>query len=751
MTNIVRSLSFAIVQAIYPLIPDLYGVVMDLASNRYFTTEAIQTLSGNIYIVISVCMLFALGIKLISSIVNPDMLTDQKKGVKSVAMHAIFAVFLIVLIPIGFDKLYEVQGDVVENQLIEKVVLGMDTSDDAKPGQILAAYAFASFCAPNESGQVSSAALDSSGADLYNKAITEDISNIKQMDGVINSKTNGEYDLDYNAIISPAVGIYLVYQLILMAMDMALRTIKLGVLQLITPVILCAYVVAGTDILQKWAKMVMSTFVLLFLKIAMISFMIYGLSLLPDFLENFSSKSFWYRGFLRLFMIIGLLQLIKQIPDIINNIFGTSIKSRGGIRGRLGEMAAVGDLAQRGWDQLRQHPLQTAQRLVSAPLSAVGGGLAHTVAAIAGGIQRGRATAERLRNEHENEDNYNGARLRGFLVGAGQSLAGIATAGGAAWRAGRQGLQNGNLRGIGEAGRRYEDTHPGASTFLGRTGESLRSAFGINTSIDEEAENDKYLEYNGVRMSVEQLQRMKSQHDDFLSHRDKIRGSAMNAITDDNSRVYLSGANTTARIAQLQQRLNDAQAAGEVEQAQNYQRIIDSYNRLNQHFNNGDFSYTNMQEQLQELQGLNLQQRNNESDAAFAARVADHQRNVAQLQNDLAFVRDDTRDRIVEFGTAGDADALQQMNVTNRDRSIIGTEVNTLHAGGSQFENYDQFDQLYRDNQNAVNAINTRLEGHQAEIYRRQNTEEHRTREANVSGSQARNNNNGGNNGGNGH
>ena len=537
MTNIFRSLSFAIVQAIYPLIPDLYGVVMDLASNKYFTTESIRTLSGNIYIIISACMLFALALKLISAIVNPDMLSDKKKGVRSVALHIIFAVFLIVLVPIAFDKMYEFQDDIVENQLVEKIILGMDTDESNEPGQILAAYAFASFCEPHET--VSAQALSSQGADLYNKALTDDIDYIKQMDGVINSKTNGEYDLEYNAILSPAVGLYLVYQLILMAMDMALRTIKLGMLQLITPVILCGYVIAGTDILQKWAKMVASTFALLFLKIAMISFMIYGLSLLPDFLDNFSSKSFWYRGFLRVFMIIGLLQLIKQIPDIINGIFGTNIKSRGGIRGRLGEMAAVGELAQRGWDQLRQHPLQTAARLASAPISAVGGFATHIAAAGHAAIDRGRAQAEQIRQA--------GGRapvLRGMLTGAAQAGAGILTAGGAAWRAGRQGLQNGNIRAIGETRQRYMDTHPGDSTFFGRLGDTITEGAGYGTRKSRQEEADKYIDYtdrqgNTRRVTFEELQARQAIEKSFDEGRSAIRSQIETSIDREASFVMM--------------------------------------------------------------------------------------------------------------------------------------------------------------------------------------------------------------------
>ena len=522
MENIFRSLSFNIVQAVYPLIPDLYGIIIDIGSNQYFTAEAIQKLSSNIYLVISVCMLFALGISLISAIVNPDLLSDKKKGVKSVALRSVAAIFLIILIPMGFNKLYEVQSDVVKNQLVEKIVLGMDPNVSNDPGQILAAYGFASFCEPQET--VSSQALGSQGMDLYNKALTEDINYIKQMDGVINSKTNGEYDLQYNAIIAPAVGIYLLYQMIIIAIDIALRTIKLGMLQLIAPIILCGYVIAGTDILQKWFKMVMSTFVLLFLKMAMIAFMIFGLSLLPDFLENFSSKSFWYRGFLRMFIIIGLLQLIKQIPEIINNIFSANIKDRGGIRGRLGEMAGVGALAQRGWDQLRQHPLQTAQTLVSAPLSAVGGGLAHNVAA----FRRAREVGHRI------------GGFRGFTAGLGTMAGGLLTTGGAMYRGGRAGWQNRNLQGIGAQGRRYEDTHVGDSTLNGRVQDSILSGLGLRTRQEQRELEDKFIMHNGRRMTFEELQARQKVNKSFDEVRSSVRSQIETSIDRENSGVNMS-------------------------------------------------------------------------------------------------------------------------------------------------------------------------------------------------------------------
>ena len=765
MKNIFRSLSFNIVQAVYPLIPDLYGVFQDLASNRYFTQDAIRTLSGNIYIIMSACMLFALGIKLLSSIVNPEMLTDQKKGAKSVALHVIFAVFLIALIPRGFNLLYVFQEDIISKQLVEKIVLGMDTSEKSKPGQILAAYGFASFCEPHET--VSSQAISSQGSDLYNKAVTEDISYIKQMDGVINSKTNGEYDLEYNEIIAPAVGIYLVYELILLCMDIALRTIKLGMLELITPVILCGYVIAGTEILQKWAKMVFSTFVLVFLKIAMVTFMIYGLSLLPDFLNNFSDKGFWYRGFLRIFMIIGLLQLIKQVPDIINGIFGTNLKSRGGIRGRLGEMAAVGALAQRGWDQLRQHPIQTARSLVSAPLSAVGGAISHSAAA----INRGRDVGERIRANGGSR----GAQIRGMI---GTAAGGILTSAGAAYRAGRSGWQNGNLQGIGEQAHRYSDTHPVNSTFAGRMQDTALQALGLRTRQEQQEQRDQLVpvpmrdaqgrvmrDNNGNvmtrRATFEELQARQSVDKAFDEARSSIRSQIETSIDREHSSVEMNfevnGRQYSGNAASIRQQI-EALSNSTAEELGFKDKLDSNGNMITAGEQKANF--------ISELNHAYVETRSNLLDAAENAVWAggnkaneftakDYNGNEITYTGDVLCTGADKAivDNVLNHVTdLVNNNANLQTTITNEINghvSAIGT--GTDQNGNAQIRITD-----FRDGgRNAVtsdyNEINRAVSQHDDQIAARQGTAQGRERVASSTAVQARNNNGGNNSGGNRH
>lgn len=79
-------------------------------------------------------------------------------------------------------------------------------------------------------------------------------------------------------------------------------------------------------------------------------------------------------GLTKIFVIIAVLQIVKKIPDIINTIFGTHIQSRGGIKGRLGEMAGIGGIAQKAWTSLGTGAKNLAKLGLTAVPSVLGAG-----------------------------------------------------------------------------------------------------------------------------------------------------------------------------------------------------------------------------------------------------------------------------------------------------------------------------------------------------------------------------------------
>ncbi|MBO6244351.1 MAG: hypothetical protein J6O41_07325 [Clostridia bacterium] len=754
MENIFRSLSFTITQLVYPLISYLYNIFELIAKNQFFTNSDIEALSQNIYIIISACMLFTLGLKLLSAIVNPDALDGEsggkgtKRTAKSIFFSILIALFLIILIPIGFNWLYTIQSNdketgILDRHLVEKIVLGTDTTEDHVPGQILASYAFASFCHPRETVSVESIAND--GGNLYNLAITENIEYIRDMDGVINSKTDGEYDIEYHAILSPAVGLFLTYEMILICIDIALRSIKLGLLQLITSVVLCGYVVAGSDLLKRWAKEVMSTYLIVYIKIAAMSFMVYGLSLLEGFLDRLDfaddSAGFWSRGLIRVFVIIGLLQLVRQLPDLINKIFGTNIQRRGGIRGRLGEMAAVGDIAQRAWDQLRTHPLQTGQRLLSAPVSAIGGYFSNRAAV----MKKGDDVRRRVLENGGTEEQARRARRATIEAGMAGSF-------GAMFRAGRAGWQNGNLQGIGAQGRRYDETHSTdaiadrvnqgwAQRLDPRNNDNLRAALGLRTRLEQQQEEDKYLDIplrrNGViqrdangnvitrRASFDEVKARQSINNAFNTSQSNIRNAIEDEMNDATTYIHTfnlgthGGENVTGNADQIRQMLKKFESentigAGELAQLKRQfetEFVNAADNLQNTLMNTGDARGLG-------IRGGRIAAVNNELNTIFD--LVDHNAEFAE---------------IVQAGNGG------QLNIQT---------YTDLSGEQQRFVSFNNFRDGARNAvANDASIINRAVTDHDQQIEARSNTAEDRAITGSHNATQARRNNGGNNHGGN--
>ena len=318
----------------------------------------------------SVIVLFAIGIKLISAIVNPDVLdggdSKKKKSAKQSFIDAIIAVFLIILIPMAFNILTTFQSELIESKFIQKYIFGISFTAESQTevGQILAYQTLSSFLYPCPETGDDKCTNREEGINQMN-AISWDIRNMYQYidandlkfdvrttnDGAIHKNS-----LIYHPILCLIAGALVLYQVILMALDMALRAAKIGLLELMTPIILGAFIF-NKEILTKWVKEFIATYLSAFLKLLAVTMMVLGLSRVNTLFANFeesmnSVDSTVAKGLLRLILVMGILRLAKEVPNLINKIFGTNIQPQGGIKGRLGQMAGVGGLAQKAWSAL---------------------------------------------------------------------------------------------------------------------------------------------------------------------------------------------------------------------------------------------------------------------------------------------------------------------------------------------------------------------------------------------------------------
>ncbi len=150
-------------------------------------------------------------------------------------------------------------------------------------------------------------------------------------------KSDGEYVINYLPFISTAAGIYVVFLLIVFCVDVAVRVIKLCFLQMIAPIAIVSYIdpkeSIGSGKLNSWIKECASTYFSLFLRLAVVFLVIVLISVISSMVlasdstlgqkvNDITGDDIVFNIWIYLFLIIGAFMFAKQVPKMIESIFG---------------------------------------------------------------------------------------------------------------------------------------------------------------------------------------------------------------------------------------------------------------------------------------------------------------------------------------------------------------------------------------------------------------------------------------------
>lgn len=159
--------------------------------------------------------------------------------------------------------------------------------------------------------------------------------NFGHFDKLLWWKEDGEYVINYLPFISAAAGVYVVFLLISFCVDIAVRAIKLCFLQMVAPIAIVSYIDPKETIsngkLHNWIKECGTTYLSLFLRLATIFLVMFVISMISStLLSNGQSEQYIsglpqdtsYNIWIYLFLVIGAFMFAKQVPNIIESIFG---------------------------------------------------------------------------------------------------------------------------------------------------------------------------------------------------------------------------------------------------------------------------------------------------------------------------------------------------------------------------------------------------------------------------------------------
>lgn len=371
---VARFLSFWLDKVIYGFIPTVYNILIEIAETTIFSQDVIDLFASKIYALLGIFMLFKVSFSILTYIVDPDAFLDKSKGFSKLISNIIMTLVLLVLTPWIFSQAMEIQSIVLRDNIIGSLfsVTGTDVTSNGDPGNKMAYETFKAFYHIDtnlfpecESGE-SSALADPDGCvaklgltgdkadegnqlkDTLNYAYNTNSVSIYMDYDLLNLKDTGdEFVFYYLPVVSTICGVVILLLLIVFCFDIAVRSIKLGFLNVIAPIPIISRIdpKKGKETFDKWVKMCISTYLDLFIRLLAIYFAVFIISQVIDLqfvsLETGTSKDVGV--FVKVFIILGALLFAKQFPKLIEDITGIKMDGKFTLNPlkKLGEVPGV--------------------------------------------------------------------------------------------------------------------------------------------------------------------------------------------------------------------------------------------------------------------------------------------------------------------------------------------------------------------------------------------------------------------------
>ena len=335
--NLLRPFFGGIDYLVYALlgwvIEGIFNLSSIVASQK--VTEVIYT---RIYTILAIFMVFKLTFSFIKYIVSPDAMMDKERGVGKIIARTLTMLAILIMLPTIFFKSDIFPGQnapiltMLQNGVIKtlpKIILGI--SDDSgnvtttakENGNVMALNMLSSLYYPSE---------------CKDAAVCDSDNNLTSLSGFSTSfnmtDTNSSYVYYYMWPLTTICGIVLVFILVGIAVDVAIRVFKLMILQMIAPIPVMTYIDPKSSkdgAFNSWIKTFTTTYLDIFIKLGTVYLL---LLLVKEFFSGnlfgnvYKTLGFASGNFVMIFLIIGLFHFAKEAPKFIKDALG--IKDSGG-------------------------------------------------------------------------------------------------------------------------------------------------------------------------------------------------------------------------------------------------------------------------------------------------------------------------------------------------------------------------------------------------------------------------------------
>ena len=311
---------------VYVCINWMYRVFILVAKVDIFGgTGLIEEIVKRLYLIFGIAMLFIFAYNLILLMVNPE--GNQLGNMSKVIQNALISIILVTLLPLIFSYLTTIQAHIIDSNVIGHIILGSSGDPDANPsnkkaGVDTALTIFSAFYHPKGDSKYSCEMAGSNQSDMCEKYV-DIYGNAYKNDDISSFIWNSDLkdglkkdDMEYTYFLSTAAGIFALWMFVSFGLDVGIRVGKLAFYQVISPIPVMMRILPGDKMFGKWFSGIKDTFLSLFIRLAVIFFCMYAITLVPDVLAGMwatSGDNFMILALANVLVILGILKSKKGI------------------------------------------------------------------------------------------------------------------------------------------------------------------------------------------------------------------------------------------------------------------------------------------------------------------------------------------------------------------------------------------------------------------------------------------------------
>ena len=339
---------------IYKLIDYVYDIFNALAKTNIFDAQDYKTIVSRIYVILGMIMLFSLAYSLLKAVINPDEFAKGENSFPKLIKDVVVSLAIIAVLPSAFTLAFNIQNTVLNQDTIPKLILGTSDSESVKnqePGERMAYNILSAFLHPNvEWCEKKGYAIDNDeSGDINLSTCAENINGDgglfftdgENLASATGKFKNNEYTIStfagfgesaaagkvsYDAFVSTIAGVFVLYVLLNFCFDMAVRVVKLMFFQIIAPIpVICRVIPGGKlkDVFSDWMKKTISTYIEVFIRIAIIYLGVFMISQVTNNFQNIPLPGLTatQRLAAKALIIMGVVIFMRQAPKLIGDMF----------------------------------------------------------------------------------------------------------------------------------------------------------------------------------------------------------------------------------------------------------------------------------------------------------------------------------------------------------------------------------------------------------------------------------------------